>query len=123
MGVEAKEQGPQAVSRTGTWCLSQSPERPQTEEKTMESQKRTELVDVLLDEARQMITVLLKASTAPDMPQDRSQGPAPGTPDPHEPYTIQEERRCWEEVFTHLTETRKALAQIEQSERHRGVGA
>jgi hypothetical protein len=89
----------------------------------MESQKRTELVDVLLDEARQMITVLLKASTAPDMPQDRSQGPAPGTPDPHEQYTIQEERRCWEEVFTHLTETRKALAQIEQSERHRGVGA
>jgi hypothetical protein len=26
-------------------------------------------------------------------------------------------------VFTHLTEARKALGQIEQSERHRGVGA
>jgi hypothetical protein len=89
----------------------------------MESQKRTELVDALLDEARQMITVLLKASTAPDMPRDLSQGPGPGTPDPHEQNTVQEERRYWEEVFAHLTETRKALAQIEQSERHRGVGA
>ncbi len=89
----------------------------------MESQKRTELVDALLEEARQMITVLLKASTAPDMPQDRSQGPGPGTPDPQEQNTVQEERRYWEEVFAHLTEIRKALAQIEQSERHRGVGA
>ena len=89
----------------------------------MESQKRTELVDALLDEARQMITVLLKASTAPDMPRDLSHGPSPGTPDPHEQNTVQEERRYWEEVFAHLTETRKALAQIEQSERHRGVGA
>jgi hypothetical protein len=89
----------------------------------MESQKRTELVDALLDEARQMITVLLKASIAPDMPRELSQGTAPGTPHPHEQNTLQEERRCWEEVFTHLTEARKVLGQIEQSERHRGVGA
>lgn len=89
----------------------------------MESQKRTELVDALLDEARQMITVLLKASTAPDMSRDVSQGPSPGTPNPQEQYTLQDERRCWEEVFKNLTETRKALAQIEQSERHKGVGA
>jgi hypothetical protein len=89
----------------------------------MESQKRTELVDALLEEARQMITVLLKASTAPDMSREMSQGPTQGTPHPHEPYTLQDERRCWEEVFTHLTATRQALAQIEQSERHRGVGA
>jgi hypothetical protein len=77
----------------------------------MESQKRTELLDALLEEARQMITVLLKASTAP------------GTPDPQEQTTIQEERRWWEEVFKNLTEARKALGQIEQSERRRGVGA
>jgi hypothetical protein len=89
----------------------------------MESQKRTELVDVLLEEARQMITVLLKASTAPDMPRDMSQGTAPGAPYPQEQNTIQEERRWWEEVFKNLTEARKALGQIEQSERRRGVGA
>jgi hypothetical protein len=89
----------------------------------MESQKRTELVDALLEEARQMITVLLKASTAPDMPQEMRQGSAPGTPDPQERTTIQEERRWWEEVFKNLTEARKALGKIEQSERRRGVGA
>jgi hypothetical protein len=88
----------------------------------MESHKRTELVDALLEEARQMITVLLKASTAPDMSRDVSQGTAPGTPNPQEQYTIQDERRWWEEVFKNLTEARKALGQIEQSERHRGVG-
>ena len=89
----------------------------------MESHKRTELVDALLDEARQMITVLLKASTAPEVSQDMSRHTVRGTPDPEEQYSIQDERRCWEEVFTHLTATRQALAQIEQSERHRGVGA
>jgi hypothetical protein len=35
-----------------------------TTQRSMESQKRTELVDALLEEARQMITVPLKASTA-----------------------------------------------------------
>jgi hypothetical protein len=89
----------------------------------MESHKRTELVDTLLDEARQMITVLLKAATAPDMPQDMSQGAVQGTAHPGEPYSLQEERRCWEEVLTHLTAVRKSLGQIEQSERHRRVGA
>ena len=89
----------------------------------MESQKRTELVDALLEEARQMITVLLKASTAPDMSRDVRQGTALGTPTPQEQYTIQDERRWWEEVFKNLTEARKALGQIGQSERHRGVGA
>ena len=89
----------------------------------MESQKRTELVDALLEEARQMITVLLKASTAPETSRDASQGTALGTPNPQEQYTIQDERRWWEEVFKNLTEARKALGQIEQSERHRGVGS
>jgi hypothetical protein len=89
----------------------------------MESQKRTELVDTLLEEARQMITVLLKASTIPDTSRDRGQGTAQGAPHPHDQYTIQDERRCWEEVLKNLTEARKALGQIAQSERHRGVGA
>jgi len=89
----------------------------------MESQKRTELIDALSEEARQMITVLLKASTTPDMSWDRGQGTAQGAPHPQEQYTIQDERRCWEEVLKNLTEARKALGQIAQSERHRGVGA
>jgi hypothetical protein len=89
----------------------------------MESQKRTELVDTLLEEARQMITVLLKASTAPDVSPDMGQSPAQGTPHAQEQYTIQDERRCWETVFNNLMEVQKALGQIAQSERHRGVGA
>ena len=89
----------------------------------MEAHQRTELVDALLEEARQMITVLLKASTAPDMSREMGQRTAQGASHPHEPYTLQDERQWWEEVFTHLTEARKALGQIEQSERHRGVGA
>jgi hypothetical protein len=89
----------------------------------MESHKRTELVDALLEEARQMITVLLKASTAPEMSQDMSQGTVQGMPNPEEQYSVQDERRCWEEVFKNLTEVRKSLGQIEQSERHRRVGA
>jgi hypothetical protein len=89
----------------------------------MESHKRTELVDALIEEARQMITVLLKASTAPAMSQDVSQGTVQRTPNLEEHYTVQDERRCWEDVFKHLTEARKSLGQIEQSERHRRVGA
>jgi hypothetical protein len=89
----------------------------------MESHKRTELVDTLLGEARHMITVLLKASTAPDMPQEMRQGSVQGTAHPGEPDSLQEERRCWEEVLTHLTAARKSLGRIEQSERHRRVGA
>jgi hypothetical protein len=89
----------------------------------MESQKRTELVDTLLEEARQMITVLLKASTTPDSSRDRAPSAAQGAPHPQEQYTIEDERRCWEEVLENLTEARKALGQIAQSERQRGVGA
>jgi hypothetical protein len=92
-------------------------------EQSMESHKRTELVDALLDEARHMITVLLKASTAADMPQAMSQGSVQGTAHPGEPYSLQDERRCWEEVLTHLTAARKSLGRIAQSERHRRVGA
>jgi hypothetical protein len=89
----------------------------------MESQKRTELVDALLEEARQMITVLLKASTAPDASSPISQGTAQGAPHAQEQYTIQDERRCWETVFKNLTEVQKVLGQIEELERRRGVGA
>ena len=44
----------------------------------MESQKRTELVEALLEKARQMITVLLKASTAPDVSPDTGQSTPKG---------------------------------------------
>ena len=89
----------------------------------MESQKRTELVEALLEESRQMITVLLKASTAPDSLPDVGQSTTHGTSHAQEQYTIQDERRCWEKVFENLMEVQKALGQIAQSERHRGVGA
>jgi hypothetical protein len=41
----------------------------------MEAHQRTELVDALVAEARQMIMVLLKASTAPDMSWEMGQPP------------------------------------------------
>jgi len=89
----------------------------------MESQKRTELVEALLEEAREMITVLLKASTAPDVSPDMSQSTAQGTPSAQEQYTIRDERQCWEKVLKNLTDVQKVLGQIARSERHRGVGA
>ena len=89
----------------------------------MESQKRAELVEALLEESRQMITVLLKASTAPDSLPEVGQSTTQGTPHAEEQYTIQDERRCWEKVFENLMEVQKTLGQIAQSERQRGVGA
>ncbi len=89
----------------------------------MESHKRTELVEALLEETRQMITVLLTASTAPDVSPDMSQSAALGTPPAQAQYNIQHERQCWEGVFKNLTDVQNALGQIAQSERHRGVGA
>jgi hypothetical protein len=89
----------------------------------MESQKRTELVEALLEEARQMITVLLKASTAPDGSTDMGQNTPQGTPHAQEQSTIQDERQCWEKVLKNLTDVQKTLRQIAQSERRRGVGA
>jgi hypothetical protein len=41
----------------------------------MEAHQRTERVDPLVAEARHMITVLLKASTAPDMSWEMGQPP------------------------------------------------
>ena len=70
-----------------------------------------------------MITVLLKASTAPGVTPDTSQSTTQGTPPAQQQYTIQNERQCWEKVFKNLTDVQKALGQIAQSERHRGVGA
>jgi hypothetical protein len=64
----------------------------------MEAQKRGELVDTLLEEARQMITVLLKASTVPEMSREMNQGTAQGTPNLQEQYSLQDERRCRDEV-------------------------
>lgn len=89
----------------------------------MESQKRTDLVEALVEEARQMITVLLKASTAPDVSPDMGQSTVQGTPHAQEQYTIQDERQCWEKVLKNLTDVQKVLGQIARSERHRGVGA
>jgi hypothetical protein len=89
----------------------------------MESHKRTELVEALLEESRQMITVLLKASTAPESLPEAAQSTSQGTHHAQEQYTIQEERRSWEKVLENLMEVQKALGQIAQSERHRGVGA
>jgi hypothetical protein len=94
-----------------------------TKEKFIESQKRTQLVDALLEETRQAITVLLKASIAPDVSPHTGQSTAQETPHMQEQYPIQDERRCWEEVFKNLMEVQQALGQIEQSERHRRGGA
>jgi hypothetical protein len=46
-----------------TTLPSDESERAHTKEQSMEAHQRTELVDALLAEARQMIMVLLKAST------------------------------------------------------------
>lgn len=84
----------------------------------MESQQRTHLVETLMEEARQMVTVLVKASAAHD-----TQATAQETASSHEQYSLEDERHYWKAVLQHLTETSQALDHIKECEQRRGVGA
>jgi hypothetical protein len=89
----------------------------------MEPHERTEMVDVLLAEAKQHLEILESSIAAQDIAQHtaESQHTGQSTPHPQVKHVLQQERKWWEETSQKLTEVRDALAHIEQSEQQRGV--
>jgi len=83
----------------------------------MESHKRTELVNRLMEEANLMMGVLEKAMAGERI--EKSQPAMHGTHHLHEPYSLEDEHKSWGTILRTLTEIQTALDQIEQSERQR----
>jgi len=83
----------------------------------MESHKRTELVNRLMEEANLMMGVLEKAMEGER--REKSQPAMHGTHHPHDAYSLEDEHKSWGTVLRALTEVQTALDQIEQSERQR----
>jgi hypothetical protein len=86
----------------------------------MEPNKRLELIDTLLEEAAQKIAVLEHATAAQAMSQEAGQNRQSMRP-PQAHSAVQAEQQSWEKIVRGLTEVRTVLAQIEESERQRGV--
>jgi hypothetical protein len=83
----------------------------------MEPHERIEMIDTLLGEATQHIEVLDRAIAAQDISQHAPQHAS----QPPEKRVLQQEHEWWEKAHQGLTDLRNTLAQIEQSERQRGV--
>ena len=83
----------------------------------MEPHERIEMIDTLLAEATQHIEVLDRAIAAQDISEHAPQH----TSHAEEKHVLQQEHAWWETAYQGLTELRDTLAQIEQSERQRGV--
>jgi len=83
----------------------------------MESHKRTELVNRLMEEANLMMGVLEKAMAGERI--EKSQPAMHGTHHLHGQYSLEDEHKSWGTVLRALTEVQTALDQIEQSERQR----
>ena len=83
----------------------------------MEPQKRTHLVNDLMEEANLMMTVLEKA-----MEGERLEEMHPslhGTHHPQESHSLEDEHKSWGKILRALTDIQTELHQIEQSEHHR----
>jgi hypothetical protein len=83
----------------------------------MEPQKRTHLVNELLQEANLMMAALEKA-----MEGERSEARHPtlhGTQHPPGHYSLEDEHKSWGNVLKALTDIQTELEQIEQSEHQR----
>ena len=81
----------------------------------MELQHRVELINTLLVEADQKMTVLQHALAAKDISKDERQHT--------EDETLKDEHALWERTRTGLFELRTLLETIEKSERQRGVSS
>jgi hypothetical protein len=87
----------------------------------MEANRRLELVDTLLEEVTMKRQVLANTLAAQDVSRIQSQQASQNTSALQEQYTLQAELAWWEKAHQGLTIVQNALAQIEQSERQRGV--
>ena len=87
----------------------------------MEPQRRLELVDLLLEEATQQITILERVTTAQGLVKTEGRGVSQGKYITEEQDALLEECAWWEQARRALTGTRNALEQIAWSEQQRGV--
>ena len=83
----------------------------------MESHKRTEMVNRLMEEANLMMGVLEKAMEGERV--EESQPAMHGTHHPQGQYSLEDEHKAWGKVLRALTEIQTELDQIEQSEHRR----
>ena len=85
----------------------------------MEPQKRTHLVNELMQEAHLMMGVLEKAMEGAR--SEASHPPLHGTHHPQGQYSLEDEHKAWGKVLRALTEMQTELEQIEQAE-HQRIG-
>ena len=83
----------------------------------MESHKRTEMVNRLMEEANLMMGVLEKAMEGERI--EESHPARHGTHHPQGQYSLEDEHKAWGQVLRALTEIQTALEQIKQSEHRR----
>ena len=83
----------------------------------MESHKRTEMVNRLMEEANLMMGVLEKAMQGERI--EESQPAMHGTHHPQGQYSLEDEHKAWGKVLRALTDIQTALDQIAQAEHHR----
>ena len=83
----------------------------------MESHKRTEMVNRLMEEANLMMGALEKAMEGERI--EESYPAKHGTHHPQGQYSLEDEHKAWGQVLRALTEIQTALEQIEQSEHRR----
>ena len=87
----------------------------------MELHTRVALIDTLLEEADQKMQALHHARAAQERAKEESQHAGRDTPLASEGATLQYEQDLWQRVCTSLTEVRTLLAELEESERQRGL--
>jgi hypothetical protein len=83
----------------------------------MEPQKRTHLVNELMQEAHLMMAALEKAMEGERI--EESHPPLHGTPPPQGPYRVEDEPKAWGNILKALTTIQSELDQIEYSEHQR----
>ena len=79
----------------------------------MNIHQRVEMIDALLEDARQKMQALEHALAAQNLTQEASQH--------REDTTLKGERHLWENACQDLKRVRKIFEDLEESERYRGV--
>jgi hypothetical protein len=104
------------------WAYRQQPTIQ--ENNTMEPTQRTHIIDGLVEEVVQKISVLEHALAAQKTAQEElrhGHGTTSSQEHTNEAHVLEAERALWEQAKQGLSEVRTVLEQIEESERRRGV--
>jgi len=87
----------------------------------MELHQRVELIDILMEEADQKMQALHHAQAAQQRAKEEIQHAGHDMSPNPEGMTLKYEQDLWERACKGLTEVRTILADIEESERQRGL--